>query len=259
MSALAEAEVEYEDRKSTTIDVAFPLIDREKLSAAFGGYPLGNRDVFTAIWTTTPWTIPSNQALNAHPAFTYALVDTPKGLFVLAQDLVEANLKRYGLEGKVVATAPGKALELIRFKHPLYDRPSPVYLGEYVTLDAGTGIVHSSPAYGVDDFVSCKRYGMTNDEILNPVGDDGKFAASLPLFGGMHIWDANPKIVEALQERGALLHTGTLLHSYPHCWRHHTPIIYRATTQWFVGMDLPAKDGRTLRDVARQAIADTQF
>src|SRR5512141_723833 len=174
MSALAEAEVEYEDRKSTTIDVAFPLLDREKLSAAFGGYALGERNVFTVIWTTTPWTIPSNQALNVHPDFTYALVDTPAGLIVLAQDLVAPCLERYHLTGTVVATAQGKALELIRFKHPLYDRPSPVYLGDYVTLDAGTGVVHSAPAYGVDDFVSCKRYGMTNDEILNPVGDDGK-------------------------------------------------------------------------------------
>jgi isoleucyl-tRNA synthetase len=259
MSALAEAEVEYEDRKSLTVDVAFPLIDREKLSAAFGGIDLGDKKVFTVIWTTTPWTIPSNQALNAHPELTYALVDTPFGMLVLAQDLVAACLRRYGLTGSVVATAPGKALELIRFRHPLYDRPSPVYLGDYVTLEAGTGIVHSSPAYGVDDFLSCKRYGMTNDEILNPVGDDGRFAASLPLFGGMHIWDANPKIVAALKDAGMLLHTGTLQHSYPHCWRHHTPIIYRATTQWFVGMDIPGADGKTLRDVAKQAVADTAF
>jgi len=259
MSALAEAEVEYEDRKSSTLDVAFPLLDRDKLSAAFGGVDLGDRKVFAVIWTTTAWTIPSNQALNVHPDLTYALVDTPAGVLLLAKDLVEACLSRYGLTGEIIATAPGKALELIRFRHPLYDRESPVYLGEYVTLEAGTGVVHSAPAYGVDDFVSCRKYGMTNDQILNPVGDDGKFAASLPLFGGMHIWDANPKIIEALKERGHLLHAGTLLHSYPHCWRHHTPIIYRATTQWFVGMDIAAADGRTLRDVARQAIADTKF
>jgi isoleucyl-tRNA synthetase len=189
----------------------------------------------------------------------YALVDTTAGVLLLAKDLVDACLSRYGLTGSVIATAPGKALELIRFRHPLYDRASPVYLGEYVTLEAGTGIVHSAPAYGVDDFISCKKYGMTNDEILNPVGDDGKFArrcrSSAACTSGTRIRRSS----KALKERGLLLHTGTLLHSYPHCWRHHTPIIYRATTQWFVGMDIVGADGRTLRDVARQAIADTKF
>ena len=258
-SALAEAEVEYEDRTSATIDVAFPLLDREKLAAAFGGVNLGDKPVHAVIWTTTPWTIPSNQALNIHPDFVYALVDTGAGVLLLAQELAEACLARYGLTGTTLATAPGRALDLIRFRHPFYDRAAPLYLGDYVTLEAGTGVVHSSPAYGVDDFLSCKRYGMTNEEILNPVGDDGKFAAALPLFGGMSIWDANPKIIDTLKEHGHLLHTGKLLHSYPHCWRHHTPIIYRATTQWFVGMDLPGADGRTLREIARQAVADTTF
>ena len=289
-SALAEAEVEYEDRVSPTVDVAFPLSDdaasRERLFAAFGGADegrgdgarldgpqdvaatIGDKPVLAVIWTTTPWTIPANQAINIHPELTYALVDIPDlgatgAVLLLAKDLVDDCLSRYGLKGNVIATAPGKSLELIRFRHPFYDpdykTEAPLYLGDYVTLEAGTGLVHSSPAYGVDDFVSCKRYGMTNDEILSPVGDDGKYAASLPLFGGMHIWDANPKIVELLNERGMLLHTGKLHHSYPHCWRHHTPIIYRATTQWFVGMDMAGADGRTLRDVARQAVADTKF
>ena len=265
-SALAEAEVEYEDRVSTTIDVAFPLAesDRAKLAAAFGGVDLGQGQVAAVIWTTTPWTIPANQAINIHPDFVYALVDTARegesaGILLLAKDLVDACLSRYGLKGNIIGTAYGKALELINFRHPFYERLAPLYLGEYVTLDAGTGLVHSSPAYGVDDFISCKRYGMTNDDILNPVGDGGKYAADLPIFGGMHVWDANPKIVELLQERGMLLHSAKLNHSYPHCWRHHTPIIYRATTQWFVGMDLPGADGRTLRDIARQAIADTKF
>ena len=207
-SALAEAEVEYEDRTSPTIDVAFPVLDRDRLAAAFGGVNLGDKPVFAVIWTTTPWTIPANQAINIHPDFIYSLVDTSSGVLLLAKDLVDACLLRYGLTGTTLATAPGRALELIRFQHPFYDRAAPLYLGEYVTLEAGTGLVHSSPAYGVDDFVSCKRYGMSNDEILNPVGDDGKFAAPLPLFGGMHIWDANPKILEVLKERGHLLHSG---------------------------------------------------
>jgi isoleucyl-tRNA synthetase len=251
--------VEYEDRTSPTIDVAFPVLDRDRLAAAFGGVNLGDKPVLAVIWTTTPWTIPANQAINIHPDFIYSLVDTSAGVLLLAKDLVDACLSRYGLTGTTLATAPGRALDLIRFQHPFYDRAAPLYLGEYVTLEAGTGLVHSSPAYGVDDFLSCRRYGMTNDQILNPVGDDGKFIASLPLFGGMPIWDANPKIIETLKERGHLLHSGKLLHSYPHCWRHHTAIIYRATTQWFIGMDLPGADARTLREVARQAVADTKF
>ena len=158
------------------------------------------------IWTTTPWTLPANQALNLNPEFTYALVATERGHLVLAQDLVEACLARFKLEGRIVATAKGAALELIRFRHPLYDRAAPVYLGSYVTLEQGTGIVHSSPAYGVEDFQSCRRYGMTDDEILNPVGADGRFAGSLPFFGGEKIWEANPQIVdEAARARRAAL------------------------------------------------------
>jgi len=160
-SALAEAEVEYEDRTDSAIDVGFPLIDpveREKLAKAFGLDALPDsqlRDpVHAVIWTTTPWTIPANQALNAHPEFTYALVATERGTLLLAEDLVAACLDRYKLYGKVIATAKGAALENIAFHHPFYDRASPVYLGEYVTLDQGTGIVHSSPAYGIDDFQS---------------------------------------------------------------------------------------------------------
>ncbi len=170
-SALAEAEVEYEDRDDIAIDVAFPVddADRGRLAAAFGLAALPPGPAMAVIWTTTPWTIPANQALNAHPGFDYALVATVRGHLVLAVDLVDSCLKRYGLEGRVVATAKGAALELIRFRHPFYDRPSPVYLGDYVTLEQGTGIVHSAPAYGIEDFVSCRRYGMKDDEMLNPV------------------------------------------------------------------------------------------
>ena len=183
---------------------------------------------------------------------------------MLAQDLVEACLARFKLQGQTVATAKGAALELIRFRHPLYDRASPVYLGSYVTLEQGTGIVHSSPAYGVEDFQSCRRYGMTDDEILNPVGGDGRFAGSLPFFGGEKIWEANPQIVAKLRERGALLSAEKFTHSYMHCWRHRTPIIYRATTQWFAGMDdVPGWNGRkperTLRETALAGIDATQF
>ncbi len=265
-SALAEAEVEYEDRQDIAIDVAFELEEgeREKLARAFGLAALPESAVAAVVWTTTPWTIPANQALNVHPEFTYALVRTPRGLLVLAQDLVASSLARIKLDGEVIATAPGRALELIRFRHPFYDRASPVYLGAYVTLDQGTGIVHSSPAYGVDDFLSCRRYGMADDDMLNPVQGDGRYAESLQFFGGLKIWDANPRIVDKLRDVGALLHAEKITHSYMHCWRHRTPIIYRATTQWFAGMgDVPGyrgvKPAVSLRATALAGIEATQF
>jgi isoleucyl-tRNA synthetase len=266
-SALAEAEVEYEDRVDLAIDVAFPLeaeAERRKLAQAFGvdAAPFGR--IAAVIWTTTPWTIPANQALNVHPDVDYALVQTPRGHLVLAQERVTACLARFGVEGRVVATARGRALEHIAFRHPFYDRASPIYLAEFVTLEQGTGIVHSSPAYGIDDFVSCRRYGMRDEEILNPVQGDGRYAASLPFFGGLSIWDANPKIVDRLRDADALLHVEKFPHSYMHCWRHKTPIIYRATTQWFAGMDdVPGyrgvKPAEPLRETALRGVENTAF
>ena len=257
-SALAEAEVEYADKKSQTIDVAFPVADADKLAAAFG-LPALAKPAAIVIWTTTPWTIPANQALNIHPEFKYALVDTGERLLVLAEELVESCLKRYNLEGSVIATAQGSALELVNFRHPFYDRLSPIYLADYVELGAGTGVVHSAPAYGEDDFVTCKRYGMVNDDILTPVQSNGVYVESLEFFGGQFIWKANPAIVEKLSEVGALMHTETISHSYMHCWRHKTPLIYRATAQWFVGMDKQPSTGEPLRERALKAIEDTKF
>ncbi|MBC8118472.1 MAG: isoleucine--tRNA ligase, partial [Burkholderiaceae bacterium] len=261
-SALAEAEVEYQDKVDPAIDVAFPLRDdqRMRLAAAFGLATLPEKPASAVIWTTTPWTIPANQALNVHPDASYDLVDTERGLLVLATERRDACLSAYKLTGVTIAQAPGKALALIRFRHPFYDRDSPIYLGDYVTLDTGTGIVHSSPAYGIEDFVSCKAHGMTDDEILNPVQGDGVFAPTLPLFGGQGIWDANPNIVETIREHGNLLHVEKLTHSYMHCWRHRTPIIYRATSQWFAGMDVVPNEGAaTLRELALAGIGSTQF
>ena len=257
-SALAEAEVEYADKKSQTIDVAFPVADADKLAAAFG-LPALTKPAAIVIWTTTPWTIPANQALNIHPEFKYALVDTGERLLVLAEELVESCLKRYNLEGSVIATAQGSALELVNFRHPFYDRLSPIYLADYVELGAGTGVVHSAPAYGEDDFVTCKRYGMVNDDILTPVQSNGVYVESLEFFGGQFIWKANPAIVEKLSEVGALMHTETISHSYMHCWRHKTPLIYRATAQWFVGMDKQPTTGEPLRERALKAIEETKF
>lgn len=275
-SALAEAEVEYQDKKSPVIDVAFPLaaVDAARVAETFGLTSLA-KPTFTAIWTTTPWTIPANQALNMHPELVYALVDAGDRFFILAESLVESTLARYGLAGKVIATASGDNFENIRFHHPLaaldkgYDRLSPVYLADYVDASAGTGIVHSAPAYGVDDFISCKANGLTNDEVLNPVQGDGVYADWLPLFAGLKIWDANPKVMDALRVAGHLLHGGHQTHSYMHCWRHKTPLIYRATSQWFVRMDGATADtsgvmqtetvGETLRQTALRGVEETRF
>ena len=273
-SALAEAEVEYQDKRDPAIDVGFPFAEPDKVAAAFGMDSLPTNNGFIVIWTTTPWTIPSNQALNANPEVTYALVQAEREvdgqrqplLLILAQDLVEATLQRYKLEGSVIATALGAKLDGIRFKHPLhaqdpfYDRTSPVYLADYVTVDSGTGVVHSAPAYGLEDFQSCKAHGMKDDEILKPVMGDGRFASTLPLFGGLTIWEASKPICEALRAAGALFELKMFDHSYMHCWRHKTPIVYRATSQWFAGMDLTPKDGGpTLRETALKGIAETQF
>ena len=260
-SALAEAEVEYQDKESPAIDVAFPLDDaeRDRVAHAFGLAALPDGPCYAVIWTTTPWTIPGNQALNLHPEFTYELVQTPRGLLVLAAELRGQALVRYGLEGRVLGACQGAALALVKFRHPFYDRPSPVYLGDYVTLDTGTGVVHSAPAYGLEDFESCKRHGMRNEEILTPVQGDGRFSESLPFFGGLNVWKANAAIIEKLREVGSLFASNKISHSYMHCWRHKTPIIYRATSQWFVGMDRQPHEGRTLRETALAAVEATKF
>ncbi len=258
-SALAEAEVEYADKKSDAIDVAFPVEDADKLAAAFGLSELA-KPAAVVIWTTTPWTIPANQALNVHPDFTYALVDTGERLLLLAEELVESCLERFGLQGEVVATTQGKHLDLINFRHPFYDRLSPVYLADYVESEVGsTGIVHSAPSYGMDDFVTCREHGMSFDDMLNPVQGNGVYADDLPFFGGQMIWKANPNIIEKLRDVNALMAHTPITHSYMHCWRHKTPVIYRATAQWFVGMDIKGKDGKTLRERALAGIEATEF
>ena len=269
-SSLAEFEIEYADKQSQTLDVAFPCAQPDKLAAAFGLAALA-KPASAVIWTTTAWTIPANQALNLNPALEYALVDTERGLLVLAASLVDACLLRYGLAGTVLATTPGEALAGINFRHPLhavdagYDRLSPVYLADYATADDGTGLVHSSPAYGVEDFNSCRAHGLALDDILNPVQGYGSYAADFPLFGGQNIWKAVPVIIAALRSAGALLATETITHSYPHCWRHKTPVIYRAAAQWFIRMDegegvfTTDKAPKTLRQMALEAIEHTGF
>jgi isoleucyl-tRNA synthetase len=240
-SALAEAEVEYQDKVDIAVDVGFAFREHDKLAKAFGLSKLPHDKGFLVIWTTTPWTLPANQALNAHPEFDYALVETndaARPLLLLAKERVDACLESWGIQGKVIAECKGAALNHIAFAHPFYDRLSPIYLAEYVTLDTGTGIVHSSPAYGVEDFLSCRANGVKDVDVLTPVMGDGKYASTLPEFGGLSIWDANPKIVEHMREKGTLFKAEKFNHSYMHCWRHRTRIIYRATNQWFAGMDL---------------------
>ena len=271
-SSLAEFEIEYADKKSQTLDVGFKADAPQQVLAAFGLAPqASDKPIFAVIWTTTAWTIPANQALNLNPDLEYALVDTERGLLILAASLVDDCLARYQLTGEVLAIAKGEKLDGLNFQHPLYDtdpgyrRLAPVYLAEYATAEDGTGIVHSSPAYGLDDFNSCVAHGMAYDDILNPVQGNGAYAADFPLFGGMNIWKAVPRIIEVLGESDRLFATQNIVHSYPHCWRHKSPVIYRAAAQWFIRMDegegvfTRDKAPKTLRQMALDAIADTNF
>jgi isoleucyl-tRNA synthetase len=256
-SALAEAEVEYEDRASPAIDVAFEVADVARLAQIAG---LGSLEgpAYAVIWTTTPWTLPADEALSVHPEFDYALISTSRGTLILAAELAEACLARYGLApGTVLAKVKGAALEHLRVRHPFYDKEVPVILGEHVSLDTGTGIVHTAPAHGLDDYLVGGRYQLP---VENPVGPDGKFYAKTPLFGGLIVWKANDAVIETLRARERLLHFEKIQHSYPHCWRHKTPIIFRATSQWFIGMDrVHGNDPDTLRDVAMKAVQITEF
>lgn len=266
-SALAEAEVEYQDKFDFAVDVgfAFPQSQLPQISKAFGLADLPKKNGYAVIWTTTPWTLPSNQALNLHPEIEYALVDTPKGILLLAKERVEACLTSYEMEGQILATTLGEKLAGISFEHPLskshegYQRLSPVYLAEYVSTESGTGLVHAAPAYGEEDFKSCKAHDLKDQDILNPVMGDGVYASWLPLFAGMQIWKANPEIIHALEQSGTLIKKAKLNHSYMHCWRHKTPIIYRATAQWFASMDKVSSSGKSLRETSLAGIEETSF
>ncbi|MDA1011354.1 MAG: isoleucine--tRNA ligase [Proteobacteria bacterium] len=252
-SALADAEVEYEDKKSPAIDVGFSVSDTKALASALGFTHIYD-PVFAVIWTTTPWTLPANQAVAVGADIDYSLVRISDGLLILASELVESCVQRYGIEEfETLCSFKGGKLEGIWLQHPFYNRQSLVITGDHVTLDAGTGLVHTAPAHGVEDYVAGLRYGL---EVENPVGDDGKFYASVPIVGGMLVWDANKKIIEILRENHKLLHEVSYKHSYPVCWRHKTPIIFRATKQWFIGLDC-GED--SIRSRAAKAIAETSF
>jgi isoleucyl-tRNA synthetase len=233
-SALAEAEVEYEDKTSTTIDVRFSPRDKNALLEKFGVAD-DNTDVSVVIWTTTPWTIPGNLAVCVHPELEYAMVACNGERLILAEELVNDAMQRYDIDTfKIEARATGASLENLVLQHPLYDRDSLLVVGDYVTTETGTGCVHTAPDHGVDDFYTGKRYNL---ELLDPVNDNGVFRNNVELFAGEHVSKVDAHMLEALTEAGKLVHSDKIRHSYPHCWRTKTPIIFRATPQWFVSMD----------------------
>ncbi|MDO4640729.1 MAG: isoleucine--tRNA ligase [Neisseria sp.] len=257
-SSLAEAEVEYKDKISPAIDVAYLFQNNAAVSAAFG-LPEQSGDMFAVIWTTTPWTLPASQAISAGADVVYQLIDTPKGKLVLAKDLAEEALKRYGFSDKpvaVLAETTGSRLENLHLYHPFLARDIMILNGEHVTTDAGTGLVHTAPAHGLEDYFVCLKYGI---QLENAVNSQGRFISEVPRLAGMTVWEANPVIIDWLKEENRLLADSKIEHSYAHCWRHKTPLIYRATGQWFIGMDKPGTDGKTLRNNAMKAVDDTEF
>ena len=255
-SSLAEAEVEYKDKISPAVDVAYRFKDNAALARAFGLSEIGG-EAFAVIWTTTPWTLPASQAISAGADVVYQLIDTPKGKLVLAKDLAEEALKRYGFNNSaVLAETGGAKLENLHLEHPFLERDIPMLNGDHVTTEAGTGLVHTAPSHGLDDYFVCLKYGI---ELDNPVNGEGRYRSDVPRVAGLTVWEANPVITEWLQENGRLLANTKIEHSYAHCWRHKTPLIYRATGQWFIGMDKAGHDGKTLRNKAMKAVDDTEF
>ncbi|CAN5678246.1 isoleucine--tRNA ligase [soil metagenome] len=258
-TALAEAEVEYEQHSSPSIYVEFALAP-DSVDQLVARVPeLHGRTVSVLIWTTTPWTIPSNLAIAFHPEFDYAAYEVDDRVVIVAEALAPSVAAVAGRTfGPPVARMKGEQLERLRFEHPLYARPSLGVLGDYVTLAAGTGAVHTAPGHGSDDFNTGVRYGL---EIYAPVGPGGHFLETVELFGGQRVFDANPKIQQALKERGRLWHGEDFQHSYPHCWRCHNPVIFLATSQWFIRMDgEPVFNGKTLRAAGLEAVdADVKW
>jgi isoleucyl-tRNA synthetase len=256
-TALAEAEIEYEDHSSPSIYVEFPLAPASAGELGARVPALAGRDVSVLIWTTTPWTIPSNLAVAFHPDFDYAAYDVDGRAVLLAESLAPAVALVVGrpLDSPIVRMK-GAQLEGVRFRHPLYERDSVGVLAEYVTLDAGTGAVHTAPGHGADDFLTGLKYGL---EIYAPVGPGGHFDDTVGLFAGQRVFDANPHVEDALKQRGRLWHRAAFAHQYPHCWRCHNPVIFLATAQWFIQMDgvrlkPDGREGQTLREAALAAI-----
>lgn len=251
-SALAEAEVEYADKTSYAIDVRFKVVDEAAFLACFNTPTSGSGAISIPIWTTTPWTLPSNQAVCLNPLLEYALVQLGEERLLIAESLVEQTMQRYGVENyQIMGKTLGSTLEKMRLQHPFYDREVPTVLADFVTLEAGTGAVHIAAAHGQDDFQTAKTYQLP---MINLVGDDGCFVKSAALVGGMHVNKVNDLIVDELKAKHALLAFAKMTHSYPHCWRHKTPLIFRATPQWFISMEK-----NKLREMALVAIENVHW
>jgi isoleucyl-tRNA synthetase len=245
-SALAEAEVEYKDKESFAIDVRFRAVDSAALLEKFGAANVQG-DVSVVIWTTTPWTLPANQGVALNPELDYILLQTADECLVIAEGMLASASQRWGLEDpQIIARCKGSALEGLLLHHPFYDRQVPIILGDHVTLDAGTGAVHTAPGHGVDDFVVGKQYNLPVD---NPVDGNGCFVEGTELFAGQHVFKANEPVIETLKERGNLVNVDKLQHSYPVCWRHKTPVIFRATPQWFIGMQQNGLRNSAIREI----------
>jgi isoleucyl-tRNA synthetase len=254
-SALAEAEVEYQDKTSTQIDVRFTLTDQPKALSVFGTNE-GEGDVSIVIWTTTPWTIPANQAVSLNADFQYALVQADVGQgperIILAEDMVEGVMNRWEVKQyKVLATCAGADLELLTLQHPFYDKQVPVILGDHVSNDAGTGAVHTAPDHGMEDFEVGNAYNIGT---LNLVQADGTYTSAAGEFAGVHVYKADEPVCAALEREGKLVRAQKFQHSYPHCWRTKTPLIYRATPQWFISMEK-----ESLRTDALEAIKGVRW
>jgi len=243
-TALAEAEVEYEDRTSPSIYVRFPVVDA-KINDIFA--EADKTKTYIIIWTTTPWTLPDNMAIAVHADFEYVLLKHEDSYYILAEDRVEECCKDFGWEDySILARACGSKLEGLKAMHPFYDRESPVVLGSHVTLEAGTGCVHTAPGHGREDYEMALKYGL---EVYSPLDDDGKFLPNVEFFAGLNVYEANPVVIEKLKEKNALLASSKISHSYPHCWRCKKPVIFRATTQWFITMDKNKLRERTLNAI----------
>ncbi len=254
-SALAEAEVEYEDKHSPAIDVRFKVIDEDAFFAACNHAPehQGTGNLSVVIWTTTPWTLPANQAVALNPDLEYVVVqceiDGKQERLVLAEVLLKDAMHRYEAgEHHVIAYCKGSFLNKLLLQHPFYDRQVPIILADHVTTEAGTGAVHTAPGHGQDDYVVGMKYDLPID---NPVGANGVFLANTEFFAGEHVFSANQHVLEVLREKSQLVHHEAILHSYPHCWRHKTPIIFRATPQWFISMDKNKLREQALTEVKR--------
>ncbi|AGF46787.1 isoleucyl-tRNA synthetase [Candidatus Kinetoplastibacterium desouzaii TCC079E] len=267
-STLADAEIEYYDKNDTAIYVSFNFINKIELENIFNVSGIEKGSI--VIWTTTPWTIPSNQCINIHPEIEYALVCTnskvaSQAMIIIAKDRVSSFLKETNLNGNILSTTQGKNLKNQVFLHPLaelnnfYNRKTPVLLADYVTLESGTGVVHSAPAHGIEDFNTFKENGFHDSEILNLINEEGYFLDCVPLFKGLSIWEANKNIIEILLSVNNLLKSESYNHSYMHCWRHKTPIILRTAYQWFAGMDIKSENNTTVRETALSSIDETIF